>query len=125
MFLEVFGELLLELFGEAVLDLALRALGSLFRTAEFKTPAGAASSYFVFGALTGGFSLFIFPHPLVHASRLHGVSLFVSPIATGSVMWLIGSVLRRKGKRAVQLETFWYGFAFAFGMALVRFLLAA
>jgi len=68
--------------------------------------------------------LFIFPHPFVHRSGVHGISLLVAPIVTGSIMALIGAALRRYGKKTIQIEGFWYGFAFAFGFALVRFLLA-
>ncbi len=39
-------------------------------------------------------------------------------------MSLIGSTLRNRDKRVVQIESFGYGFAFAFGMALVRFFFA-
>ena len=57
--------------------------------------------------------------------NLHRISLLVSRILTGAIMSLVGSTLRRTGKRVVQIETFWFGFAFALGMALVRFLFAA
>jgi hypothetical protein len=40
-------------------------------------------------------------------------------------MSLTGFLLRQRGKTVVQIESFSYGFAFAFGMALVRFLFAA
>ena len=40
-------------------------------------------------------------------------------------MSVVGSVLRGRGKRSIPIETFWYGFAFALGMALIRFLFAA
>jgi len=81
----------------------------------------ATVGYTLLGASAGGLSLFIFPHPLVHPSRLHGINLLVSPIVTGLVMSLIGSILSRQGKKVVQIESFGYGFAFAFGMALIRY----
>ncbi len=36
----------------------------------------------------------------------------------------VGLVHRRKDQRAVRIESFWYGFTFALGMALVRFFFA-
>jgi hypothetical protein len=39
-------------------------------------------------------------------------------------MWMVGAALRKRNKKAMQIESFGYGFAFAFGMALVRFLFA-
>jgi hypothetical protein len=116
---ELLGDLLFQLLGEAILDLALRALGRFFRSPEFD-PVAVIGIYFVLGTFSGGISLLIVPHPFVRPSRLYGIGLIVSPIVTGLVMSLVGSLLRQKGKKAIQIETFWCGFAFAFGMALTR-----
>ena len=123
--LEFLFEVVLEVVGEALFGLVLRALGTLFERLEFEKPVSAAIGYTILGAFTGGASVLIFPHPLIRTSRLHGISLLISPLATGAIMSLIGSVLRRRGKGTVQIETFWYGFAFAFGIALVRLLFVA
>jgi hypothetical protein len=122
---ELFLEVLFEFAGEALLDLALRAIAEVFETSRITNPVLASIGYTLLGALAGGLSLFIFPHPLVHPSRLHGINLLVSPIVTGSVMSLIGSILSRQGKKVVQIESFGYGFAFAFGMALIRYFFVA
>jgi hypothetical protein len=118
---EIFLEALFELAGEAVLDLALRALGEVFESADRANPVLASLGYAILGFLAGGVSLFVFPHPLIRPSRVHGISLLVSPVVTGLLMSFIGSSLRRRGKKVVQIESFGYGFAFAFGMALIRF----
>jgi hypothetical protein len=119
---ELFLEVLFEFAGEAVLDLVLRAIAKVFTTPRFTSPALASAGYTCLGVLAGGLSLIIFPHPLVRPSRLHGISLLVSPIVTGLVMSLIGSALSRRGKKVTQIESFGYGFAFAFGMALIRYI---
>jgi hypothetical protein len=67
-------------------------------------------------------TLAVFPHPLVHRARIHGASLILTPLVTGAVMSGLGALLRKRGKRVVQIESFPYAFAFALGMALVRFL---
>ena len=85
----------------------------------------AGVGYLFLGATTGGLSLIWFPFPLVHPSRFHGISLIISPLLTGLLMALLGSTLRTYNKRTVNLETFSYGFVFAFGMTLVRFLFAS
>jgi hypothetical protein len=118
---EIFLEALFELAGEALLDVALRAVGELFENVRLANPMLASLGYAVLGCLAGGFSLFVFPHPLVRPSRVHGISLLVSPVVTGVLMSLTGSALRRQGKKVVQIESFGNGFAFAFGMALIRF----
>ncbi|MGB2897751.1 MAG: hypothetical protein WBB89_00705 [Candidatus Acidiferrum sp.] len=121
-FAELFLEVLLEFAGEALLDLALRVVAEVFESFRVAGPVIASVGYTLLGALAGGFSLVIFPHPLVHPSRLHGINLLVSPAVTGLVMSLIGSTLSRQGKKVTQIESFRYGFAFAFGMALIRYL---
>jgi hypothetical protein len=119
--IELFLEAFFELLGAALLDLASRAIAKLFEDSEVSSPFLAPVGYGLLGVLTGGMSLFFFPHPLVHPSRIHGISLLVSPVVTGVVMSLIGSMLRQRDKKVVQIESFGYGFAFAFGMAVVRF----
>jgi len=118
------AELFLELAGEAILDFALRAIAQVFEDSEISSPVLASVGYGLLGVLTGGLSLLIFPHPLVHPSRIHGISLLVNPVIAGVVMSSIGSMLRKRDKRVVQIESFGYGFAFAFGMALLRFFFA-
>ncbi|MGA2812085.1 MAG: hypothetical protein ABSG16_11835 [Candidatus Acidiferrum sp.] len=83
MFLELVGEFLFELVMAVVLDLVLRAIAKAFEKFRFVNPVLASASYVLLGALAGGLSLLVFPHPLVHPSRLHGINLLVSPIATG------------------------------------------
>ena len=35
---------------------------------------------------------------------------------------MVGSTLRKRHKKAMRIESFGYGFAFAFGMAIIRIL---
>jgi hypothetical protein len=123
-------EAFLELIAAALLDLATRAMLGLF--------AGVAEAlkdnrvlrtftYALSGAVAGALSLAILPHPLTHREHhtgFHGISLLVSPILTGLVLSGVGGILRRLGKKVTPIETFRYGFAFALGMALVRFFFA-
>ena len=123
---------LLEILLEAVLETALEAAGEaifvflLTAIAEALLPDDrpvlSAVGYFLLGAGAGGLSLIWFPSPLVHPSRFHGISLILSPLLTGLLMALLGTILRKHNKRTVNLESFGYGYVFAFGMALVRFI---
>ena len=134
------AELLLELLGlilEPVLDaifqyllvgladLLLRALGEAFEGSEIQNPLLASTGYALLGLIIGGVSLFVLPRHLLHPSKFHGISLIVSPVITGLMMAGTGAILRRRDKKVTQLESFGYGFAFAFGMALVRFFFAS
>ena len=118
-------EAFIEIVGEGLLDIGLRKVVDLFDLNGIIDPPLAAFTYFGLGAVTGTISILLFPHPFFHPSRLHGISLLISPVLTGAVMAFIGSTLNRKGKRTMQIESFSYGFAFALGMAIIRFFFAA
>ena len=96
----------------------------MFDTSEFKNPLMACIGYVFLGGVAGALSLLFFPHPLVHRSRVLGLSVVISPVLAGLGMSMVGSTLRKRNKKAMQIESFGYGFAFAFGMALVRFFFA-
>jgi hypothetical protein len=119
---QVLLEVLLEVAAEEALALLSRVVIEVFDDARVNNPVPAAIGYLILGTMAGGLSLLFFPHPLVRPSKVHGISLFTSPAITGSLMWMIGYALRRRGKQAAQIESFGYGFAFALGMALIRFL---
>jgi hypothetical protein len=120
--LEIFFEAAFEFAAEFLGALILRAVAEVFNTAEFKNPLMASIGYLFLGGAVGALSLFLFPHPLVHPSRVPGISVVISPLLAGLGMSFVGSTHRKRNKKAMQLESFGYGFAFAFGMALVRFL---
>jgi hypothetical protein len=117
---EVFFEALLELAGEALLDVLSRVGADVFKSAEPPHPILSCLVWALLGAAAGATSLVIFPHPLFHRSKFHGISLILSPVAAGMAMSAVGAMLRKRGKQVVQIESFPFAFAFAFGMALVR-----
>jgi len=82
-------------------------------------PVFTGVAYCLFGILVGLISLIVFPHYLVRPSG-RGISLFISPAIAGTLMSLTGKFTRWRLYQSTQLETFVYGFAFAFGMALMR-----
>jgi hypothetical protein len=117
---EIFFESAIESAAAALLDLALRAIDRIFPSSHPR-PEFAFHVYAILGAVAGLLSVLAVPHPMVHRSRFRGISLLVSPLVTGLAMALVGFLLRRRGKKIAALESFAYGFAFAFGMALVRY----
>ena len=120
--MEIFFEAAFEFVVESLGSLVLRGVAMVFETSEFKNPLQACIGYAFFGGVAGGLSLLFFPHPLVHPSRVPGLSVIISPVLAGLGMSLVGSTLRKRNKKAMQIESFSYGFAFAFGMAIIRFL---
>jgi hypothetical protein len=122
--LELLLEAIFEYLAAAVADFFLRSLGEVVEGPERQNPVLSATGYALLGLAVGTLSLLPFPHHLVQPSRIHGVSLLVSPLVTGLMMSWTGEILRRQDKKVTQLESFRYGFTFAFGIALVRFFLA-
>jgi hypothetical protein len=118
---EVFLEAAFEFTVEFLGSLVLRGIEAVFDTSESKKPLLACLGYVFLGGVVGGLSLLLFPHPLVHRSRVPGLSLVVSPVLAGLGMSFVGSSRRRRNKKVMQIESFGYGFGFAFGMAVVRF----
>jgi len=125
--LAAIAEVLFEAFVEIVLvglaSLLFRTIRKLFKAVSDVDPVATTFALGLLGALVGFLSIVIYPHPLVHPSRFHGVSVIASPLITGFVMSQLGRLLRSQGKSVTPIETFGYGFAFAFAMALVRFLM--
>ena len=115
---------LLELFAGVILDFIARLFSGAFEALENAPQVVAAIVYVVLGLLAGECSLLMFPHHLVRPSRIPGVSLVVSPVFAGAALSLVGSFLRTRNKTTARIETFRYGYAFAFGMALIRLLFA-
>ena len=105
----------------AALDLASRLAGHLFEALETLSVAPAFINHVVLGAVMGGLSLLVLPHPLVQPSRIHGLNLCISPIAAGLTMLFVRLAVQRMDRHAVRIVSFTYGFAFAWGVALVRF----
>jgi hypothetical protein len=115
-------EVFFELMGEAVIDLVARSIMKVFVAESPIRPAVATIGYLFLGLGSGTLSLIILPHPVFHPSRIHGISLVISPVLTGMIMSYVGLLSSRKGRQRIQIESFGYGFTFAFGMSLVRFL---
>ncbi len=119
---EILAEVFIQFIFEAIISLISRSIRNAVEESKIVSPVLAAAVYLLLGFVFGGISVFAFPHPLIHPSKIHGISLLVSPVLTGLVMAQVGLLRQRKDQRAVRIESFWYGFTFALGMALLRFL---
>ncbi|UWZ86427.1 hypothetical protein [Occallatibacter riparius] len=119
---ELLGEFLFELLLALIADGLSRLLRKFFVSTHRAGPLLTIFLFALAGLAAGFLSVWIFPHPLVHPSRFHGISLILSPLAMGCVMGFLGQGIRRRGRRPVAIESFRYGFTFALAMAIVRFL---
>ena len=120
--LEFVAEVLLQIVGEALAELGVRSVGHVLSSERPRNPLLAALGYVILGASLGGLSLLAWPEALVPDPRLRLLYLFLSPAVAGLLMASVGAVLRRRGKVSIRLESFAFGFLFAFSLSLVRFL---
>ena len=121
---EILCEFLLQILAELTVSVASRGIRRLRVGARKYGPGFSAVLFALLGVIAGGLSLFVFPHPLLHPSKLHGISILLSPLMTGFVMSGLGRTVQRRGRMPARIETFAYGFTFALGMALMRFIFA-
>ena len=78
------------------------------------------------GAVAVGFTLgassrYLLPHRLLPPPATHGISLVLSPVASGVALHFWGSHRQGLGHAPGFLTSFWGGASFAFGCALGRF----
>ena len=118
---ELLFEAFLQFLAGVLLDLSDRVLGRELDEAAFKNTLFSTLGYGLLGVSMGWLSLLFFPQHIVRHSYIPGISLLLSPLMTGFMMSFIGSALRRRDKKVTRIESFGYGFAFALGMALIRF----
>ena len=114
-------EVLIPIVGEFSVEILVYCLGEPFRARERRNAVLAGIGYFLIGLMLGGVSLLIFPQSFVRSERFHGINLLITPIVSGLVMGAFGRWRERHGKIILRLDSFVYGFVFAFAMALVRF----
>jgi len=119
---DIFMEVFLQVVAESVVALFDRWFHNLFTESKARSPIASAVGYFLLGLIFGVGSVVVAPHPLVKPSKIHGISLLISPLVTGLIMSQIGIWIRKREFRAVRIESFAYGFTFAFGIAIVRLL---
>lgn len=85
-------------------------------------PILVATGYLLAGVAAGVLSVILVPWRLAPRSPLPGASLVLSPLGTGMVMQWLGELWRDRGRSRPALFSFRAGAIFAFGMAIVRFL---
>jgi hypothetical protein len=115
-------EVFLPLIGEFFVEVGLRSLGEPFVRRENRNPVLAGIGYCLLGLIFGGISLLIFPNSFIRSERFHGINLLITPVISGLAMSALRWLRRRQDHPVLRLDSFLYGFLFAFMMVLVRFL---
>ena len=122
-------EILFEFFVSFIIPLLINWLGEILWGIEKRLVRRPDRSYglgvvglFISGCIVGALSSVIWPKQLLHPGLFPGISLIVSPLLVGLVMWFYGNCRRDNGKPATRISTFGGGAALAFGFALVRYI---
>jgi hypothetical protein len=123
--LEIFLEFLLQIIGEVLIDVVLHAASRFAWVRETLNALMTAVMYVGLGLLIGFLSVSFFPKAFIRSSTLHGISLLITPVLAGFTMSAIGWIRVRRGNLLIRLESFSYGFIFAFAMALIRLMFTA
>jgi hypothetical protein len=119
---QLFAEFALQILFEAAAELGL----NLFRRSEQKirNPFILTNGFFAWGLAAGVISLLLFRHSFIANPGLRMLNLAVGPLVIAGIMQLAGKIKARRNLDLVGLDRYGYAFAFAFGMALVRFFFA-
>jgi len=120
--LEILLELVLPLVFEIFAELALHRVDRFVRANAVARIVITGLMYFGVGLGAGFGSLLVFPRALAHSTTLPGISLVITPVLGGVLMSFIAYLRVPTWDWTIRLETFAYGFLFAFAMTLVRLL---
>lgn len=121
----IFWELLLQIIVEVLIELSFNGVANTFQNRKDRSLLLALIGYSIFGGLAGAISLWIVPHQVIASEAFALLNLFVTPIIAGLLMSYLGFLRKRRGKDVIRLDSFIYGFIFAFAMALVRYYFGA
>jgi len=121
MLIEALIGLVVEILGEVLFAIAGAVLEQVISDENQSNRVLAASGDGLIGVAAGGVSVLILRRQMVTPLVIPGASLIVAPLCTGALLELLGRWWVRRGYVRMALFTFWGGFWFAFGMALVRF----
>jgi hypothetical protein len=80
--------------------------------------------YILLGAAIGGLTVVIIPTHVIANEDLRVANLILTPLLVAGAMASAGAIRRRRGKRVVRMERFFYAYASAVSIALVRFFFA-
>lgn len=128
-FFEFIFQILLELFLQVTVEILFHlgwsSVAEALDRKPTRNPALAFIGYALLGLGAGGLSLLVFPELFVHHPYLRIANLILTPILAGWLMSAVGEWRERKGLTVIRLDSFAYGFIFAFGIAIIRYLFGA
>jgi hypothetical protein len=99
----------------------------LSRDEKTGEPAGCGwgLGYAVAGGVVGGLSLLVASHLLIHSPALRVANLFVAPLASGGLSYLVAVWRLSRGAKTFPRTHFWTAFWFVLAFGAVRLAYAA
>lgn len=119
-FSEILGQAILELLAE----LGIRSISNALGRQKPQNPILAMIGYVLLAALGSGISLLVFKEHFLKNNNLRIANLLITPIVVGLFMKYRREKLEAKYINPIRINTFWYGFLFAFTFTLIRFFYA-
>lgn len=117
---QFFFELLGQILFEALAELGIRSVSNALGIARPRNPILAIIGYILFASIGAGLSLWYHPNHFIKTVEYRTLNLFITPIFVGLIMNYRGKSLLAKEKEIIRLDTFLYGFMFAFTFAAIR-----
>ena len=121
--LNFLGEIVLQILAELALELGFESIREPFRKQGDSHPAVVGIGLAFLGAIAGGLTVLILPRPVTPPLPIRGLSLLLSPLATGVLMDRYGEWRKGRTGKRTYMATFWGGALFAFAMAATRLVL--
>lgn len=118
------AELIVEAFGELLFCTLLKTLYRVFVAVVGKqvvSTLGTICMMLVTGVFFGFISVWLIPHPIVRPSRVHGISVVLSPLLVGFASSQMDRLYSDTENRESAVQSFRNGALFAFAMAMVRY----
>jgi hypothetical protein len=106
---------------EFLFELGLRSIFEPFRKSDQRHPVLAFIGCIILGTGAGFLSTVILPNQMFHPKHLQGYGLLFVPLFCGISMSGLRRLRERQGKQVVFMDSFVYGYTFAFFMTLVRY----
>ena len=121
---QILGEVFLQTVGEIIVEIVGHGMRETFRRPKPLAPWLAVIGYLAWGAVLGALSVWLFRDHFIQSRGLRITNLFLTPIVAGLIMAKVGAWRRNRDQEPIRLDSFSYGFSFAFGTALVRYIWA-
>lgn len=121
--IEILFNIVFEFVMELIIAFGYESLVSAFKERRSTNKYLGLVGCFMVGCILGLISFNIYSKKLFTSSVFPGISMLISPILVGLTMKKYGEMRIRANKTSTILATFNGGALFAFGYALIRFIL--